>query len=249
MRLSFLILAGVIICISSLLSRDLYGSDVPASKARLYVDLSLSQAEKVFDIVSKTTVQRELRLSHEQMRALESLPNEAVPENWSSNTKNRREGADGPEDGSVEDPDERYFEFLSTSIHQLLTSSQASRLQEIVWQVDGLKSLRDDRVLCRAMNLSPEQDKEVASVFTFYDSQLNPIYKRLRAQMITSLSPDENIEEAEKNVNTWSAHITMFEKERDEALYSILTNSQKRQWTQMLGIPIQIKWNISVVQQ
>jgi len=73
----------------------------------------------------------------------------------------------------------QYDQYLLTSLSNVLTASQLKRLQEILWQVDGLKSLNNNHELATALNLSDDQLGQVRDVFAFYGPILNPLYQRL----------------------------------------------------------------------
>lgn len=233
-------------CIVALVACAAYGHDIPGSEARLYVDLIPNRGSKVNDLISKDPVMRGLHLSAQQLQALKKLRNDPMPDNWSPDT-NDTSKMSSPAKLSNLDEDQLYFEYLFTSIIRLLTPSQAARLQQISWQVDGLKELRDDMDLRKAINLTSVQDKNVADVLETYDPKLKNLYKWLNAQLITSLSPTQSHEEAERNASAWSGSITELEKKRDQGLYSILTEKQKAKWAEAIGAPVQIKWDISVV--
>jgi hypothetical protein len=186
--------------------------------ARLYVDFSgISQEQKAFAIIARPEVQKELHLTSEQLTkitAFKQVPMKEIPA--ITNMSARSEGvAESDRHKIVEEKLKLYDQYLLTLLSNVLTAPQAQRLQEIIWQVDGLKSLQKDQLLVSELGLSDEQVGQVRDVFHFYEPILNPLYQRLGRQMIAGLSADESLKGRTEQVQSLSDAITIIEKERD----------------------------------
>jgi hypothetical protein len=216
--------------------------------ARRYVDFSLSQEQKTFSVVSKPVVQMDLHLTagqltniavfqHKPLKEIPSITN-LLAQTKAANNSDRRE--------IVVEEMKQYNQYLLTSLSNVLTASQSKRLQEIIWQVDGLKSLNNNHELATALSLSDEQLEQVRDVFAFYEPILNPLYRRLGRQMIAGLSGDETLQERTKQVESLSDAVTIIEKERDRDLYRILTTAQKEKWRDLVGKPVHIQWPLEL---
>lgn len=216
--------------------------------ARRYVDFSVSQAQKTFAVISQSTVQKDLHLTAGQLTNIADFKNKPPKEIPSiTNLLAQAKAADNSERRKIVDEElKHYDQYLLTSLSNVLTASQSKRLQEIIWQVDGLKSLNNNHKLAIALNLSDEQLGQVRDVFAFYGPMLNPLYQRLGRQMIAGLSGDETLKERTKQVESLSDAVTTIEKERDRDLYRILTPTQKKEWSNLLGKPVHIQWPIEL---
>lgn len=216
--------------------------------ARRYVDFSVSQAQKTFAVISKSTVQKDLHLTAGQLtniavfknKPLKEIPSitNLVAQAKAANNSDRRE--------IVVEELKQYDQYLLTSLSNVLTASQSKRLQEIIWQVDGLKSLNNNHELATALNLSDDQLGQVRDMFAFYGPILKPLYQRLGRQMIAGLSGDETFKERTKQVESLSDAVTIIEKERDRDLYRILTTAQKEKWRDLVGKPVHIQWTLEL---
>jgi len=214
------------------------------TSARRYVDFSVSQEQKTFAVVSKPVVQKDLHLTagqltniavfkHKPLKEIPSITN-LLAQAKAANDSDRRE--------IVVEEMKQYDQYLLTSLSNVLTASQSKRLQEIIWQVDGLKSLNNNHELATVLSLSDEQLEQVRDVFAFYEPILNPLYQRLGRQMIAGLSGDETLQERTKQVESLSDAVTIIEKERDRDLYRILTTAQKEKWRDLVGKLMHIQW-------
>ncbi len=219
----------------------LYSETLPSDGARMYVDLTPVPAGKIMGLISKETVRSDLHLSGQQVKRINDLLQNGTPDD--------AEPASASSHGQEVDEDQRYFQYLETSLHKVLTPAQNARLNEIMLQVDGPKSLMDSSELKTSLALSEEQRKKVGYVFSEYAPKLHPLYDLLNAQMLTSLTPQQTARDAKTNAAALAKSILALEKQRDHDLYEIFTPAQMVKWTQMQGKPIEIHWDISIVQQ
>jgi len=216
--------------------------------ARRYVDFSLSQEQKAFAVISNSAVQKDLHLTAEQLTNIAVFKHKPLKEIPTiTNLVAHAKVANNSERRKIVDEElKQYDQYLLTSLSNVLTANQSKRLKEIIWQVDGLKSLNNDYELASALSLSDEQLGQVRDVFAFYEPILNPLYRRLGRQMIAGLSGDETLKERTKQVESLSDAITIIEKERDRDLYAILTAAQKEKWHNLVGKPVHIQWPLEL---
>ena len=225
-----------------------YQGNAAETGVRRYVDFSVSQAQKTFAVISQSTVQKDLHLTAGQLTNIADFKNKPPKEIPSiTNLLAQAKAADNSERRKIVDEElKHYDEYLLTSLSNVLTASQSKRLQEIIWQVNGLKSLNNNHELAIALNLSDEQLGQIRDVFAFYGPILTPLYQRLGRQMIAGLSGDETLKERTKQVESLSDAVTIIEKERDRDLYRILTSTQKEKWSDLVGKPVHIQWPLEL---
>jgi hypothetical protein len=213
--------------------------------ARLYVDFTRTQTKKAFGIVSKPEVQNELQLTTNQVaeitacerqepKDIPALTNLLSQSRASTNVEERKRIS---AQLWTQFEDRRLNCLLS-----LLSASQSNRFQQIVWQVDGLRSVQHDQALAVRLGLSQEQVGQVRDAIAFYEPILNPLYHRLGRQMIAGLSGDETAESRREQVESLAGALVAIEKERDRDLKRILTLSQRDLWQQLLGKPLSLHW-------
>lgn len=227
----------------------LYQGYAAETGARRYVDFFFfSRQQQTFAVISKREVQKDLHLTAEQLTNIAVLKNKPLKEIpgvtnlvMEANTTNNSDRSK-----IVAEKLKLYDQFLLTSLSNVLTASQLKRFQEIIWQVDGLKSLNNNNELATALNLSDEQLGQVRDVFAHYEPILNPLYRRLGRQMIAGLSGDETLKERAKQVESLSEAVTIIEKERDRDFSAILTTAQKEKWRDLVGKPVHIEWPLEL---
>jgi hypothetical protein len=220
--------------------------------ARLYVDFSgISQEQKEFAVIARPEVRTDLHLTSEQLTKIAAFKHTPIKEIPAiTNMAARSEGAaESDRRKIVEEKLRLYDQYLLTSLSNVLTAPQAQRLREIIWQVDGLKSLQKDHLLVSDLGLSDDQVGQVRDVSLFYEPILNPLYRRLGRQMVAGLSADESLKDRTEQVQSLSDAITIIEKERDRDLYAILTVAQREKWRSLVGRPLQIQWPVEVVHE
>ena len=211
---------------------------------RQYVDLSVTQVQKIMAIVSRTNVQEDLHLTTTQLAEIAAFRQRQPKEIPAlTNLLAQVKVADKENRKRLEDELwKRVDEYLLASLSNALTRTQSARLQEIVWQVDGLKTLDNSKQLETALGLSQEQVKQVRDVFAFYEPILTPLYRRLGRQMVAGLSADETVESRKDQVSSLTGAITAIEKERDLDLRYALTPEQREVWHHLIGRPIELHW-------
>ena len=182
----------------------LYQGYAAETGARRYVDFALSQEQKTVAVISKPVVQKDLHLTAGQLTNIAVFQNKPLKEIPSiTNLVAQAKAANNSDRGEIVVEElKQYDQYLLTSLSNVLTASQSKRLQEIIWQVDGLKSLNNNHELATALNLSDDQLGQVGDVFAFYEPILNPLYQRLGRQMIAGLSVDETLKERTKQVES-----------------------------------------------
>jgi formate dehydrogenase maturation protein FdhE len=212
--------------------------------ARQYVDLSVTQVQKIMAIISKTNVQADLHLTTNQLAEIAAF-RQRRPKDIPALTNLLAQVKVSDKETRKRLEDElwkRVDEYLLDSLSNVLTSIQSARLQEIVWQVDGLKSLDNSKKLVTAIGLTQEQVKQVRDVFVFYEPILTPLYRRLGRQMVAGLSADETVQSREEQVQSLMGAIIAIEKERDRDLRYVLRPAQREVWHHLIGKPIELHW-------
>lgn len=210
---------------------------------RLLVDVHPSRAEKIIAVLARPEVQVDIHLRHDQMAQIDKMfqqPMKTIP--GVSNLLDRTASGSGCADGrNVEELFSTLDAYHLLSLSNILTAVQIQRLQEILLQVDGLKSLRDVS-FSASLELTASQKDDLKDVFGSYESLLSHLYKRLLRQQIAGLRGDETIEARNEEVRSLVRVITAIEKDRDRDLEAILTDVQKQQWSNLLGSPLNIQW-------
>lgn len=213
--------------------------------ARLYVDFNMAQGKEIFQIVSKPEVKADLQLTTNQLakitayrqqepKDIPALTNLLSQSKASTNKEDRKKISNEIWKG--------VDEYQINSLFCILSASQSNRLQQIVWQVDGLKSLKHDHTLSAALGLTDEQIGQIRDVFAFYEPILSPLYQRLGRQMIAGLSADETLQGRQEQVQSLIGAVTAIEKERDCDLYRTLTLTQREMWQRLIGRSIRLHW-------
>jgi hypothetical protein len=214
-------------------------------EARLYVDFTKTQSQKAFRIVSKPKVQNELQLTTNQIaeitacerrqpKDISALTNLLAQSRASTNVEDRKRIS-----GQLW---AQFAEWQFNCLLSALSPAQSNRFQQIMWQVDGLKSLQHDQTLVVRLGLSQEQIGQVRDALTFYQPILDPLYRRLGRQMIAGLSGDETAESRREQVQSLVGALMAIEKERDRDIRRILELHQRDIWQQLLGRPLRLHW-------
>jgi len=216
--------------------------------ARLYVDFSTTQVQKTLAVISKTEVQKELQLTSNQLARIAVIRQMRLKDiSTVTNLLAQAKAGSKDEQKKIDDAIWKLAdEYLINSVINVLTDDQKRRIQEIVWQVDGLKSLDKNHQLATTIGLLQEQVKEVQDVFAFYDPILSPLYHRLGRQMIAGLSADETLHDRNDQVEALASAITVIEKERDRDLRDVLTPVQRGKWQELIGKPLKIQWDLEL---
>ena len=213
--------------------------------ARLYVDFSMAQAKKIFQVVSKPEVQADLQLTTNQLAKITACRQQEpkdIP--YLTNLLSQSKASKNKEDRKKISNEiwDKLDEYQLNSLFEILSVIQSNRLQQIVWQVDGLKSLKHDHILSAALGLTDEQVGQIRDVFTFYEPILSPLYQRLGRQMIAGLSADETLQGRQEQVQSLIGAVSAIEKERDRDLYRTLTLTQRETWQRLIGRSISLHW-------
>jgi hypothetical protein len=216
--------------------------------ARLYVDFSVNQVQKMMAVISRTEVQKDLRLTSKQLAEIKNF-RQKRPKDIPSLTNLLVEfkAATGAEKKTIDDEISQKIDgYLQNSLSNVLLPDQSQRFQEIMLQVDGLKSLKQNQKLENLLNISNEQTGEIRDTFALYEPILTPLYRRLGRQMIAGLSGNETIRGRKEQVMSLATAITIIEKERDRDFNDILNAQQNETWKHLLGRRLQIHWPLEV---
>jgi hypothetical protein len=221
---------------------------VAGEGGRLYVDFCTTQVQKTMAVISKAEVQKDLLLTTNQLARITAFRQQRpkdIP--VLTNLLAQAKIADKANRKRIEDEIwKRADDYLLNSLTNVLTADQSKRLQEIMWQVDGLKSLDKDHQLATALGLTHEQVREVKDVFALFEPVLSPLYRRLGRQMIAGLSADESVQGRKEQAESLAGAITVIEKERDRDLYTVLTPIQREKWRDLIGRSLQIQWDLEL---
>ena len=214
--------------------------------ARMYIDICVTPVQKTMTVISKTEVQKDLQLTTNQLAKITAFRQQRPRDIPALTNLLAQAKASGKANRKKIDDEiwKRVDEYLLNSLSNVLTASQSKRLQEIMWRVDGLKSLDKDHQLVVALGLSDKQVGEVRMCLLFYEPILNPLYRRLGRQMVAGLVADETLQDRNEQVESLACAITAIEKERDRDLHDILTPVQREKWQQLIGRPLQIQWDL-----
>jgi len=217
--------------------------------ARLYVDFSTLQSKKLFGIIAKSKVESELRLTRKQVAdiaACEQLQPKNIPTLTNLLVQSRSLTNANERRTSSTRLWNQFDQYQLQSLFAILSASQSNRLQQLEWQVDGIKSLEHDQALAADLGLSEEQRKEIRDVFAYYEPILHPLYQRLGRQMIAGVSADETAQGRQEQVRSLTEAVTIIEKEKDRDLYRTLNLDQRELGKRLLGKPVSIHWDVEI---
>lgn len=219
-----------------------------AGSARLYVDLFMSPTDKILAVSQMPLVQTELGLEPRQMLSIEAIRNEPadkIPAAADLIQKARKAAKEGIRGESIELLDKMSVavdDWRLATLDTILSDVQRKRLQELMYQVDGLNGLCRKGRLAEMMELSPSQVRAVDVVCSKYDPVLDFMYHRLNRQRIAGLSVDETMDDRRANLRCWFTVTADTERLKEEELFSVLSDTQLRIWRALCGAPLVIEW-------
>jgi len=117
---------------------------------------------------------------------------------------------------------------FSSRFAKILDQPQIERLQQILWQTEGVRAYRDPRV-AKAIGLSKGQQTKLAAIWTMYEERLDRLFYSDAAQRG---SPD-----VQKTV----AKIRQLFKERESMMAAVATREQQEQFERLKGRPFDLK--------
>ena len=159
-------------------------------------------------LASNEAVQKELKLSVEQKKSLETLVAE------------QREAFQSSQEASPEERREQFRkagEKARTKVKEILNSDQQKRLEQIRLQQAGLLAVAEPEV-AKQLNLTSDQQKQVTE-----------IVEKGREQFRQSFQGGQGDREER------AQRMTKLREEQNEKLSAVLTAEQKEQWKKMLG--------------
>jgi hypothetical protein len=217
--------------------------------ARLYVDFTqvqaTTQSAKFLIVLSKAEVRKDLQLTDDQIAKIADIgktPMTAVPA--VAALLAQAKAADRAQRFKLNvEAMNQYEQYLVHSESEILTTAQSKRLQQVMWQVDGLKALGWDHDLTAAVGVSSGQLAELANTLAEFRPVLVPLYRRMGRQSIAGLSGEETMNERTQEVERLSQAIVLIEKQQEYELFSALTPAQRDQWARVTGKPIRITWD------
>jgi len=132
-----------------------------------------------------------------------------------------------------------YFQKLKT----ILTSRQNDRLDQLVLQVHGPVLIFVQTNLVSALQISPDQMKRIQEVISETDPEITPTLQKFGRGFISGYSPGETEESREHEMKELITSLHRLIKQRDERILQVLTEEQRRQFGNLQGTPLEIKWN------
>jgi hypothetical protein len=201
-----------------------------------------------YNVLGKPRVRRELRLTSAQLaelKALDNLDTKDVP--GLTNLVAQAKTADPATRPAIRAEEQKLWDaFCLGSVSNILTGAQRKRLQQIIWQVDGIRSMDRDPRVAAALALTDEQLEDVKEVNALFDPIVDPLRHRLGRQMIAGVGGDETMRGREEQVVALAKALIILEKERDRDLYGILSPNQRELWRRLLGKAIRLQWPLDV---
>jgi hypothetical protein len=192
-------------------------------------------------LIARKVVQKELSLRGEQVEKLTALMREfdvTVLEQWpeaqvaspdqpalSEKERIKRIGVANTERAERL---KRLIPRFSSRFAKILDQPQIERLQQILWQTEGVRAYRDPGV-AKAIGLSRAQQTKLAAVWTMYEERLDRLFYSDAAQ---TGSPE---------VQRTVAKIGQLFKERDSMMAAVATPEQQARFERLKGRPFDLK--------
>lgn len=228
-----------------------YGDD---GSARRYCDPCTDDTSRMFFLLGRREVQKDLALTTDQVGRLQRTAQKA-PKDIPSFREFAASVKKLMADPMLSAPDrhklvELYVtasaSLISTyqrkELSQTLSAKQMQRLRELLIQMRGPMILIEDSALVRAVHLSDEQLAEMKETIKRDEAPLATFRRRMGRQMIAGLSAGETIQNREKEINLLCGVVRALESQRDYDLFSSLKHEQKSLWTRLSGSPLSIDW-------
>jgi hypothetical protein len=117
---------------------------------------------------------------------------------------------------------------FSSKFAKILDQPQIERLQQILWQTEGVRAYRDPKV-ARAMGLSKEQQAKLAAIWGESEERLDRLFYSDAAK---AGSPD-----VQKTV----AKIGQLFKKRESMMAAVATREQQERFERLKGRPFDLK--------
>lgn len=223
---------------------------LPIESARDYAD-SLNEkdlATSKFFLLDRPEVQKALRLKGEQLRSLAST--------FNANFGKRpgfTEWKERGQDLSVEEKREKntvrmaelnviVSTWLESQLDEILLPNQKERLESILLQMKGPAGLLTVPGLVDQVGLIPDQKTKIQHAIDDWAIELAPFRNRYGHTMLQYNRSSQTPDEFQKEQDALFLVITEILKSRDEEILSVLTPSQRDEWTALLGQPIPVQW-------
>jgi hypothetical protein len=117
---------------------------------------------------------------------------------------------------------------FSSRFAKILDQPQIERLQQILWQAEGIRAYRDPRV-AKTIGLSKGQQAKLVAIWSMYEERLDRLFYSDAAQ---AGSPD-----VQKTV----AKIGQLFKEREAMMAAVATREQQERFERLKGKPFDLK--------
>jgi hypothetical protein len=174
------------------------------------------------ELLQNASVQEELKLSAGQLEQLKKLAREFEEKHKDDIAKVRKE------------KDVKLFlqlrqeamEFFSKEMSKVLEDRQLKRLDQIEMQLHGIQALLRPDVQTE-MKLTPKQRKDLFEI-------LDKVRKDVQAAMESTKAAPEKKEEVGRR-------ITQLHKLATEKAFELLSDEQKKAWTDLVGEPFELK--------
>jgi hypothetical protein len=219
----------------------------------------------MFSLLDRTEVQKDLRLSHEQIRTIKHIwhaPDKDIPGLSEAVYRQRKAKADSKVSESDKNKRKQAFSaeldrlieaYRRKELLATLSAAQTKRLSELLIQMRGPIVLLDDAEIKARFRFSEKQLIEMQKTVKYFEQDdrtsllapspdLSALIRRYARQQISAIMPHQTEADLQEELNALFIVIRAMERERDASLLMDLTPEQLSLWSKTRGASLAIAW-------
>lgn len=209
---------------------------------------------RTFSLLNRSEVQKDLRLSQEQIRRIKQIwqapakDTAGLPE---AVARHRKVTVDSKVPESDKNKEKQAFgaevtrlieAYQRKELSATLSAAQRKRLSELLIQMRGPIVFLDDAEIKARFRFSEKQIIEMQTKANYFERDLSALISRYGRQQFSAKMPHQTEAELQEELNALFIVIRAMERERDAGLLTDLTPAQLSLWSEIRGAPLPIAW-------